>query len=306
MDGSCRRAGEKEQGASAVNVIKPKSRRLSRAVRVRELQVGGDAPVTVQTMVKQPTRDVGAVLREIHRTAVVSANELEDREINILKQLAAWDDAVQLGPFRCDITRVSVPDVESVRPLGEIVSGSPLPVVADIHFQGELALAALEQGCHKLRINPGNITDRGLLQEIAQEARRRHVPIRVGVNAGSLQKDLVDRYGLHSPQALAESAFRSVEILEGEGCRDLVLSLKANTAQATIAAYRLVADRCDYPLHLGVTEAGLGSAAVINSWAGIGVLLWEGIGDTLRVSLTEDARLEVVIGGLLLKYLGLR
>jgi (E)-4-hydroxy-3-methylbut-2-enyl-diphosphate synthase len=132
------------------------------------------------------------------------------------------------------------------------------------------------------------------------------VPIRVGVNAGSLERDLLERYGPHSAEALAMSALRSVEMLESEGCRDLVISLKANSAKMTIEAYRIIAQRCDYPLHLGVTEAGFGRAAVVNSWAGIGALLQSGIGDTLRVSLTEDAVLEVVVGGLLLKYLGLR
>jgi (E)-4-hydroxy-3-methylbut-2-enyl-diphosphate synthase len=256
-------------------------------------------------MVKQSTADVEAVLGEIRRTVVVRAEDLGEREANVLRELEAWDDAISFGPFQCDLTRVSLPDRSSIEPFGEIVSRSPLPIVADIHFQASLALAALEKGCHKIRINPGNIGDSSLVREIARESRRRGVPIRVGVNAGSLEKDLLERYGPHSAEALAMSALRSVEMLESEGCRDLVISLKANSAKMTIEAYRIIAQRCDYPLHLGVTEAGFGRAAVVNSWAGIGALLQSGIGDTLRVSLTEDAVLEVVVGGLLLKYLGL-
>ncbi|MFH1741441.1 MAG: flavodoxin-dependent (E)-4-hydroxy-3-methylbut-2-enyl-diphosphate synthase [bacterium] len=283
-----------------------RERRASRSVRVKNLPIGDGAPISVQTMVKQPTSNVEAILKEIRCTARVRAEDLGEREANALRELNAWEDAVRYGPFTCDLTRVSVPDRDAVEPFGEIVAASPLPVVADIHFHAPLALAALEKGCHKLRINPGNIGDPGLVSEIAQEAVRRSVPIRVGVNAGSLQKDLLERYGPHSAEGLAESACRSLEILESEGCRALVVSLKANSAKMTIEAYRIMATRCDYPLHLGVTEAGFGRAAIVNSWAGIGALLQEGIGDTLRVSLTEDAALEVVVGGLLLEYLNLR
>ena len=279
---------------------------MTRRVRVGGVLIGGNAPVSVQTMVKQPTAHVEAVLDEIRRTASVRAEDLGEREGNVLKELEAWEDALHFGPFKCDLTRVSLPDRSAVEPFGEIVSASPLPVVADIHFQAFLALAALEKGCHKIRINPGNIGDSGLVREIARESRRRGVPIRVGVNAGSLQKDLLERYGPHSAQGLAESALRSIEILESEGCGDLVVSLKANSAKMTIEAYRIIARQCEHPLHLGVTEAGFGRAAVVNSWAGIGALLQSGIGDTLRVSLTEDAALEVIVGGLLLEYLGSR
>ncbi len=283
-----------------------RQRRESRPVAVQDVIIGGDAKISVQTMVKQPTDDVDAVLDEIGRTVSVNVEDLGEREQHVLGELEAWRHAKEQEPFRCDLTRVGIPSRDAIEPFGEIVSASPLPVVADIHFHAKWALAALEKGCHKLRINPGNIGDPGLVREIAQESKRRGVPIRVGVNAGSLQKDLLEKHGPHSPQALAESAMRSVQILEEESVQDLVVSLKANTAKTTIDAYRIVASQCDYPLHVGVTEAGFGRAAVINSWAGIGVLLREGIGDTLRVSLTEDPALEVVVGGLLLTYLGLR
>ena len=281
------------------------SRRPTRPIVVRDVGVGGDHPVSVQTMVKAPTTEVDRVIRQIQSTALVDIGELDERELNILADLNALDTAREIGPFQCDITRVSVPTKDCVEPFGEIVQASPVPVVADIHFQARLALAALEKGCDKLRINPGNIGDRALVREIAQEARRREVPIRVGVNAGSLEKDLLKEYGPHSAQALAISAMRSVEVLAGEGFEDIVVSLKANSARMTIDAYKIVAEQLPYPLHLGVTEAGLGRSAVVNSWTGVGALLQQGIGGTLRISLTEDARLEVVVGGLLLYYLGI-
>lgn len=281
------------------------SRRTCQTVRVRDLPVGGDAPVSVQTMVKSPTTEVERAIAEIQSTVEVDANRLNEREINVLESLRAFETAKRIGPFHCDLTRVSVPHKDCVEPFGEIVQASPIPVAADIHFQARLALAALEKGCDKLRINPGNIGDRALVREIAQEAKRRNVPIRVGVNAGSLEKDLLAKHGPHSAVALAVSALRAVEILTGEGFEDIIVSLKANSARLTIEAYQIAAKELPYPLHLGVTEAGLGQSAVVNSWTGIGALLQQGIGDTLRVSLTEDPRLEIVIGGLLLHYLGL-
>lgn len=282
-----------------------KPRRQTRPVMIRDMGVGGGHPVSVQTMVKAPTTDVARVIDQIHQTAVIDVDELEEREQNILTDLNAWETAREIGLFQCDLTRVSVPSKDCVEPFGEIVQASPVPVVADIHFQARLALAALDKGCDKLRINPGNIGDRALVREIAQEAKRRQVPIRVGVNAGSLEKDLLSEYGPHSAEALAISAIRSIEILTGEGFDDIIVSLKANTARMTIDAYKIVAEQIPYPLHLGVTEAGLGRSAVVNSWTGVGALLQCGIGDTLRISLTEDARLEVVVGGLLLYYLGM-
>jgi (E)-4-hydroxy-3-methylbut-2-enyl-diphosphate synthase len=168
-----------------------------------------------------------------------------------------------------------------------------------------MALAALEAGTDKIRINPGNIRDPKLIKKIARESVARGTPIRVGVNAGSLDKRLLEQYGDHSEEALAISATQSVRLMEEEGVKDIVVSLKANDARWIIDAYKRFAATNDYPLHLGVTEAGCGRAAVINSWAGLGALLQMGIGDTIRISLTEDSRLEVVVGHLLLHYLGL-
>ncbi|MBN2327519.1 MAG: flavodoxin-dependent (E)-4-hydroxy-3-methylbut-2-enyl-diphosphate synthase [Candidatus Omnitrophica bacterium] len=287
----------------AGNITRP--RRKTRQAAVRDLLIGGQSPIPVQTMVKVPTRDYDAVMREIEASARILPEDLPDREQNILKELQCWDDACELAPFYCDINRVSVPDEESAAALERIVKNSPVPIVSDIHFRPPMALAALEAGTDKLRINPGNIRDPKLLQSIAREAVARRIPIRVGVNAGSLDKDLLEEYGHHSAKALAVSAANATRLIEDEGVSDLVVSLKANDARWVIDAYRIFAENTDYPLHLGVTEAGCGRAAVVNSWTGMGALLQMGIGDTIRVSLTEDSRLEVVVGHLLLHYLGL-
>lgn len=285
------------------NLTQP--RRKTRQVFVRNIPIGGDAPIPVQTMVKVPTSDYDRVMREIEATAVVDPEKLDEREQNILKEINAWEDAYALRPFHCDITRVSVPNDESAATFPAIVKNSPIPVVADIHFRSDMALAALEAGTDKLRINPGNISNPALLKKIAQEAVAKGIPIRVGVNAGSLAKDLLEQYGDHSAEALAISAERSVRLLEEQDVRNILVSMKANDARWTIDAYRNFAQKNDYPLHVGVTEAGAGRAAVVNSWTGVGTLLQMGIGDTIRISLTEDPRLEVVIGHLLLHYLGL-
>lgn len=280
-------------------------RRKTRQVLVRDVPIGGGAPIPVQTMVKVPTSDYDAVMREIEASASFTPGDLPDREQNILKELQCWDDACALAPFHSDINRVSVPDDASAEMFPKIVKASPVPIVADIHFRMPMALAALEGGADKLRINPGNIRDPKLLRKIANESVARRTPIRVGVNAGSLDKDLREQYGEHSAEALAISATNSVRLMEEEGVEDIVVSLKANDARWTIDAYRIYAERSSYPLHLGVTEAGCGRAAVVNSWAGLSTLLHIGIGDTIRISLTEDSRLEVVVGHLLLHYLGL-
>lgn len=282
-----------------------KERRKTRQVVVRDVPVGGDAPIPVQTMVKVPTTDYDSVMREIEASVSINVEDLPLREINILKELQCWEDACALSPFHCDITRVSVPAEDSAEVFEKIVKNSPLPIVSDIHFRPPMALAALEAGTDKLRINPGNIRDPKLIKKIARESVKRGIPIRVGVNAGSLDKKLLEQYGDHSEEALAISATQSVRLMEEEGVKDIVVSLKANDARWIIDAYKRFAATNDYPLHLGVTEAGCGRAAVINSWAGLGSLLQMGIGDTIRISLTEDSRLEVVTGHLLLHYLGL-
>lgn len=282
-----------------------RERRQTRKVMVRDVAVGGNAPIPVQTMVKVPTTDYDSVMREIEQTVSIDPRNLNLREINILKELNCWEDACDLAPFHCDINRVSVPNEASADTFEKIMKDTPIPIVADIHFRPPMALAALDAGTHKLRINPGNIRDKKLLKKIAQKVKEKGVPMRVGVNAGSLDKDLLKEYGNHSAEALCISAQSSVKLMEDEGIEDIIVSLKANDARWIIDAYKLFAEKNDYPLHLGVTEAGLGRAAVINSWAGLGSLLQMGYGDTIRLSLTEDSRLEVITGHLLLHYLGL-
>lgn len=280
-------------------------RRKSKRVVIGDVPIGGDEPIAVQTMVKVPTTDYDSVMYEIEASVSIDPEQLPLREQNILKVVGCWEDAMDLRPFHCDITRVSVPNEDSAGVFAKIIENAPIPIVSDIHFRPPMALAALEAGTHKLRINPGNIRDPKLIKRIARELVDRKVPVRVGVNAGSLDKDLLEKYGNHSAEALAISAEQSVRLMEEEGVEDIVVSLKANDARWIIDAYRIYAERSAYPLHLGVTEAGVSRAAVINSWAGLGSLLQMGIGDTIRLSLTEDSRLEVVCGHLLLHYLGL-
>jgi (E)-4-hydroxy-3-methylbut-2-enyl-diphosphate synthase len=284
-------------------VLRP--RRKTKSVTIGNVTIGEDNPIAVQTMVKVPTTDYDSAMREIDNVYSINPEDLPDREQNILKQINCWEDAMELQPFHADINRVSVPDEGSAGTFEKIVKNSPIPLVADIHFRPPMALAALEAGTNKLRINPGNIRDPKLLKRIARESVARNTPIRVGVNAGSLDRDLLEQYGNHSAEALAISAQNSVRLMEEEGVENMVVSLKANDARWIIDAYQIFAKTSPYPLHLGVTEAGCGRAAVINSWAGLGSLLQMGLGDTIRISLTEDSRLEVVVGHLLLHYLGL-
>lgn len=233
--------------------------------------IGGGAPVTVQSMTNTPTSDAHATIEQIRRLQVAG----------------------------CDIVRVAVPDMEAAGAIRQIVSSCTIAVVADIHFDHKLALAALEAGVHKLRINPGNI-DR--VSEVARAAGERGVPIRVGVNAGSIDRS---RYGLPTAQSLVESALDEVRALENRGFESIVISLKAFDVPMMIEAYRLASKQCDYPLHLGVTEAGLAWEGTIRSSVGIGALLAEGIGDTIRVSLTGDPVEEVHVGREILAALGL-
>ena len=255
--------------------------RKTRQVRVGSLAVGGGAPVTVQTMGNVDPHDAEACLRQLRSCA-------------------------DLG---CEIFRMTVPDLEAARVLGEVRKASPIPVVADIHFDYRCALAALEAGTDALRLNPGNIGSRDRVQAVARAAKARRVPIRIGVNGGSLEKDLAlraqtDRSLL--PGLLCESALRHLKLLEDEGFRDVVISAKASNVPDTLAVYRELAERTDCPLHLGVTEAGtLVPGAVRNSVA-LGILLNEGIGDTVRVSLTSKPEKEVKVGLEILRSLGLR
>jgi len=253
------------------------ARRHSRSVRVGRIPVGGDAPVAVQSMTKTDTRDVQATMDEIYRLHVAG----------------------------CEIVRLAVPDMDAAHALKEIRRQSQLALVADIHFDYRLALAALEAGVDKLRLNPGNIGSRAKVEEVVRAAKERGVPIRIGVNAGSLEKDLLERSG-RIPEALVESALRHVHILEDCDFYDTIISMKSSDVRTMIAAYELIADRVDYPLHLGVTEAGPVFQGTVKSTVGIGALLAQGIGDTIRVSLTGDGGEEVKVGFEILYALGLR
>ena len=206
----------------------------------------------------------------------------------------------------CEIIRLTVPDMESAEAFGQIKSKAHIPVVADIHFDYRLAIAAIDAGADKIRINPGNIGDEERIRAVVEKAKAAHIPIRVGVNSGSLEKDILAKYGRVTAEGLAESALRNVRILEKYDFDDIVISLKSSDVQMNYDAYRIVDQACDRPLHIGVTEAGTPSMGKIKSAAGIGALLLAGIGDTLRVSLTADPVEEVVFAKALLKAIGLR
>src|SRR5436190_5077584 len=256
----------------------PFERRKSRQVKVGWVEVGGDAPVRVQSMTTTKTHDIDATLQQI--AALVATG--------------------------CEIVRVAVPHWEDAKALEAIAAKSTVPVIADIHFQWKYAMAALEAGIQGLRINPGNIKYQDKVRLIAREAKARGVPIRIGVNAGSLEKDLLEKYGNPTPEALVESALNEARILEDEDFFDIKISVKHSNPRVMIEAYRMLAEKCDYPLHLGVTEAGPMPMGGIKSAVGIGTLLAEGIGDTIRVSLTDDPVEEVKVGTWILQSLGLR
>ena len=258
--------------------VKTMARRRSRQIRLGKVKVGGDAPITVQSMTKTDTRDVEATLLQI------------------------W----ALEAAGCEIVRCAVPVREAAEKLGEIKRQIRIPLVADIHFNYKLALIALEQGVDGLRLNPGNIGGKRFVEEVVASARDKRIPIRIGVNAGSLEKDLLERYGGPSAQGMVESALRHIRILEECNYPEMKVSLKASDPRMMIEAYRGLADQVDYPLHLGVTEAGTPGVGTIKSAVGLGALLSEGIGDTIRVSLSADPVEEVRVGIDILKALGLK
>jgi (E)-4-hydroxy-3-methylbut-2-enyl-diphosphate synthase len=252
-------------------------RRKTRQVQVGDVKIGGDAPISVQTMTKTKTDDVAGTLAQIRAAAEAG----------------------------CDIVRVTVNDKEAAESMKEIVRQSPVPIVADIHFNHIFALKAIEAGVAKVRINPGNIGSKDRIRQVLTAAKERGIPIRIGVNSGSLEEDILERHGYPTPEALFESAMRHVEICEEFGFRDIVISVKSTDVKLMIEAYRLVAQRTDIPLHLGVTEAGTTRVGTIKSAVGIGTLLAEGIGDTIRVSLTDDPVKEVEVGKEILRSLSL-
>jgi (E)-4-hydroxy-3-methylbut-2-enyl-diphosphate synthase len=253
-------------------------RRKTRQIQLGKVQVGGDAPITVQSMTKTDTRDVDATVDQIWALEVAG----------------------------CDIVRVAVPVREAAEQLGRIKQQIRIPLVADIHFNYKLALIALEQGVDGLRLNPGNIGARWCIEEVVKLAAERKIPIRIGVNAGSLEKDLLQKYGGPTAAGMVESGLRHIRILEELNYPEIKISLKASDPLMTIEAYRMLADKVDYPFHLGVTEAGTPGVGTIKSAVGLGTLLAEGIGDTIRVSLAADPVEEVRLGTDLLRALGLR
>ncbi len=249
---------------------------MTKQVQVGGAAIGGGARVTIQSMTNTDTRDVPATLRQIRA----------------------------LADAGCDIVRVSVYDEACARAVRDLADGSPVPLVADIHFDHRLAILALENGIHKLRINPGNIGGEANVKELADALKARRVPVRIGVNSGSVEKEILRKYGGPTPQGMVESALGHARLLEKYGFDDLVLSIKASSARATVEANRLASRACDYPLHIGVTEAGSPGMGTIKSAVGIGALLMDGIGDTVRVSLSGDPVNEVYAAKEILKAAG--
>jgi (E)-4-hydroxy-3-methylbut-2-enyl-diphosphate synthase len=253
--------------------------RKTRPVQVKHVQIGGGAPVAIQSMTKTDTANVDETVKQI-------------------------EEMVSAG---CEIVRLAVPDNDAALALKEIRKRVPeVPLVADIHFHYKLALMALEAGIDKLRLNPGNIGKHERIVEVVRAAQAQQVPIRIGVNGGSLEKDLLKKYGTATPDAMVESAMRHIGILEDLDFTDIIISLKASDVHRTVAAYRLLAEKVDYPFHLGVTEAGTSFTGTVKSSIGLGILLHEGIGDTIRVSLAAEPQEEVRVAWEIVKSLGLR
>ena len=253
-------------------------RRKSREVTIGSVTIGGNHPVAVQSMTNTKTENIAATVDQIHR----------------------------LTERGCEIIRCAVPTLEAAQALKEIRKQIAIPLVADIHFDYRLAIEAIHQGIAALRLNPGNIGGEEKVAAVVREAKGAHIPIRIGVNAGSLDKKILAQYGGITPEALVASAMEHVHILEKQDFYDMKISLKAHDVRLTLAAYRLMSETCDYPLHLGITEAGTVNTGIIKSAVGIGALLAEGIGDTLRVSLTGDPVVEVRVANEILKSLGLK
>lgn len=253
-------------------------RRKTRRIYIGNVPIGDGAPVAVQSMTKTDTRNIKATVRQIK----------------------------QLERVGCEIVRVAVPNIDSAKALGEIKKRISIPLIADIHFNYRLALEAINQRVDGLRINPGNIGAKWKINEVVKAAKDKKIPIRIGVNAGSLPKDLVEKYGYPTPEAMVEAAERNIEILEELGFHDIKVSLKASDVLKTVEAYRIFSSKYDYPLHVGITEAGPIPEGVVKSSIGIGLLLLEGIGDTIRVSLTASPVQEVQIAYEILRVTGLR
>ena len=254
------------------------TRRKTRQITVGWVKVGGDAPIVVQSMTSTKTHRVEETLEQIKRLAKAG----------------------------CELIRVAVPHEEDVEALPHIVKNSPIPVIADIHFAPSYAFKSMEKGVHGIRINPGNIGKEEIVREIVQEAKIKGVAIRIGVNSGSLEKDLLEKYGYPCAQALFESAMRWSEKFESWGFYNFKVSIKSSDVLENIKANELFAQHTDVPLHIGITEAGMGNQGIVKSSVGIGILLYKGIGDTIRVSLTDDPEVEVEVAYHILQSLGLR
>lgn len=253
-------------------------RRSTHAVNVGGVVIGGDSPISIQSMTNTDTHDIDATYSQVMRLAEVG----------------------------CDIVRITAPDLESVKTFEALISrGVKIPLVADIHFNHEIAVAVASSGVSKIRINPGNIGSDDNVRRVVDACKKNAVPIRIGVNAGSLEKEILKKYGSPTPEALVESALYHASLLEKFDFHDIVISVKASTVTDMIKANRLLAEKTVYPLHLGVTEAGGGNSAIVKSSIGIGALLTEGIGDTLRVSLTDDPVEEIYAAKEILKAVGM-
>jgi (E)-4-hydroxy-3-methylbut-2-enyl-diphosphate synthase len=251
--------------------------RKTKEVKVGRVIIGGPHPIAVQSMTKTKTADAAAALNQIE----------------------------QLEQAGCQIVRLAIPDKQAAETFKEIRARTRVPLVADIHFNHELAILAIEGGADKVRINPGNIGDRNKVKQIVEAARQRGIPIRIGVNSGSLEKDLLKKYGHPTSEALVESALRHIEFMEKLNFHNLVVSIKSASVPVTVAAYQKLAENTDYPLHIGITESGIPKTGIIRSAVGIGILLYQGIGSTLRVSLTADPVEEVRVGYEILESLEL-
>ncbi len=253
-------------------------RRNSKQVYCGQLPIGGDAPITIQSMTNTDTRDVKATIEQIKALAIAG----------------------------CQIIRVAVPDMEAAEAIKEIKKASPLPVVADIHFDYRLAIQAIKSGADKIRINPGNIGDTDRVKQVIDTAKEYGIPMRIGVNGGSLEKELLEKYKGVTAEALAESAMNNIKLVEDMGFNDIVVSIKSSNVLLNHQAHMMIADQTEHPIHIGVTEAGSPSKGQIKSAMGIGALLLSGVGDTLRVSLTGDPLNEIPVAKDILKYAGYR
>ncbi len=254
------------------------NRRVSRRLTIGSVAIGDNAPIVVQSMTNTDTRDVDATVQQISRLA-------------------------QAG---CELVRVAVPDEAAAQALHAICKQATVPIIADIHFDARLAVAAVDAGVSALRINPGNIGAKQKVDLVVDAAKANHIPIRIGVNAGSLEKELLLKYYGPTPEAMVESAIDHIRLLEKRNFNDIKVSLKSSTVVSTVAAYELLSRRCDYPFHVGITEAGTLVSGTIKSSVGLGILLYQGLGDTLRVSLTHDPIKEVEVAWKILASLGLR